>query len=228
MIVGDAHQRIYGKKAILSKCGINVVGRSSKLKLNYRTTEKIRKRAVSLLMGVAVDDLDGSSDDNKGFRSLVVGVEPIEKRFKTFDKEMDGIVDTILSWQKADGRTFSDYSVLVRRKSDIVAIRAALNERGMKSKEIKTDLTVRESEKDFVRVATMHRSKGLEFAGVVVAEVNEGIWPFRPEEYNDMDPIAQKASDDSERSLLYVALTRAMNHAMITGTGRSPKELVRN
>ena len=227
MIVGDAHQRIYGKKAILGKCGINVVGRSSKLKLNYRTTEKIRKRAVSLLMGVAVDDLDGSADDNKGFRSLVVGVEPLEKRFKTFDKEMDGIVDTILSWQKADGRTFSDYAVLVRRKSDVAAIRAALNERGMKCKEIKADLTIRESEKDLVRVATMHRSKGLEFAGVVVADINEGIWPLRPDEYNDMDAISQKASDDSERSLLYVAISRAINHAMITGTGEPPKELMK-
>ena len=70
LIVGDAHQRIYGKKATLGKCGINVMGRSSKLKLNYRTTEKIRKRAVALLEGVSVDDLDGAADDNKGFRSL--------------------------------------------------------------------------------------------------------------------------------------------------------------
>ena len=105
MIVGDAHQRIYGKKAILGKCGINVMGRSSKLRLNYRTTEKIRKRAVAILKGVMVDDLDGAQDDNKGFRSLVVGKEPIEARYKTFDKEMDAIVETIVKWQKEDART---------------------------------------------------------------------------------------------------------------------------
>ena len=226
MIVGDAHQRIYGKKAVLGKCGINVVGRSSKLKLNYRTTEKIRKRAVALLTNIAVDDLDGAQDDNRGFRSLVVGLAPLESRFKTFDKEMDAIVETIRDWQKADGRTFSDYAVLVRRKSDVEAVMAALEERRLKCKQIKTDITIRESEKDQVRVATMHRSKGLEFAGVVVAEINEGIWPFRPEEFADMDPMAQKSSDDSERSLLYVALSRAMNHAMITGTGTPPKELM--
>ena len=225
MIVGDAHQRIYGKRAVLGKCGINVIGRSSKLRLNYRTTEKIRKRAVAILKGVTEDDLDGAQDDNKGFRSLVVGKEPIEARYKTFDKEMDGIVDTILAWQKADSRTFSDYAVLVRRNSDVAAILAALNGRGMKCKEIKTDLTIRESEKDLVRVATMHRSKGLEFAGVVVAEVNDGVWPLHPDEYDDMDAIAQKASDDSERSLLYVAVSRAMNRAMIAGTGAAPTEL---
>lgn len=219
MIVGDAHQRIYGKWAILGKCGINVMGRSSKLRLNYRTTEKIRKRAVAILKGVTVDDLDGAQDDNKGFRSLVVGKEPIEARYKTFDKEMDAIVETIVKWQKEDARTYSDYVVLARRQSDVESIAAALAERGLKSKQVKTDLTIRESEKDRVRIATMHRAKGLEFAGVVVAEVNQGIWPLHPEEYKDMDSVAQKSCDDSERSLLYVALSRAMKHAMITGVG---------
>ena len=219
MIVGDAHQRIYGKRAVLGKCGINVMGRSSKLRLNYRTTEKIRKRAVAILRGVTVDDLDGAQDDNKGFRSLVVGKEPIEARYKTFDKEMDAIVETIVKWQKEDARTYSDYVVLARRQSDVESIAAALAERGLKPKQVKTDLTIRESEKDRVRIATMHRAKGLEFAGVVVAEVNQGIWPLQPEEYKDMDPVAQKACDDSERSLLYVALSRAMKHAMITGVG---------
>ena len=225
MIVGDAHQRIYGKRAVLGKCGINVMGRSSKLRLNYRTTEKIRKRAVAILRGVTVDDLDGAQDDNKGFRSLVVGKEPIEARYKTFDKEMDAIVETIVKWQKEDARTYSDYVVLARRQSDVESIAAALAERGLKPKQVKTDLTIRESEKDRVRIATMHRAKGLEFAGVVVAEVNQGIWPLQPEEYKDMDPVAQKACDDSERSLLYVALSRAMKHAMIAGVGEGPDSI---
>lgn len=225
LIVGDAHQRIYGKKATLGKCGINVMGRSAKLKLNYRTTEKIRKRAVALLEGVSVDDLDGAADDNKGFRSLVVGVEPNETRFKSFSKEMDAVVETILGWQKSDGRDFADYAVLVRRRNDVKAVKEALRERGMKCCEVKKDITVRESDKDSVRIATMHRSKGLEFAGVVVAEVNEGVWPLRPEGYDDFDPVAKKMADDSERSLLYVALSRAINHAMITGVGAAPSEL---
>ena len=38
-IVGDAHQRIYKNKAALSRCGINVRGRSSILRINYRPTE---------------------------------------------------------------------------------------------------------------------------------------------------------------------------------------------
>jgi superfamily I DNA/RNA helicase len=57
-IVGDAHQRIYGRKASMSKCGINVRGRSRKLRICYRTSDEIRRWAVSVMQGVSVDDLD--------------------------------------------------------------------------------------------------------------------------------------------------------------------------
>jgi len=38
-LVGDPHQRIYGRKVVLSRCGIATQGRSSTLRINYRTTE---------------------------------------------------------------------------------------------------------------------------------------------------------------------------------------------
>ena len=39
-IVGDSHQRIYDRRSSLSKVGINIRGRSRKLKINYRTTAR--------------------------------------------------------------------------------------------------------------------------------------------------------------------------------------------
>jgi hypothetical protein len=39
-IVGDAHQRIYEGKSSMSKCGIDVRGRSRKLKICYRTSDE--------------------------------------------------------------------------------------------------------------------------------------------------------------------------------------------
>ena len=39
-IVGDAHQRIYRHKVILGRCGINIIGRGRKLRINYRTTDE--------------------------------------------------------------------------------------------------------------------------------------------------------------------------------------------
>ena len=71
-IAGDGHQRIYGRnRVVMGRCGIDIRGRSRKLRLNYRTTEETRRWATHLLAGRDVDDLDGGSDDNKGIRSLM-------------------------------------------------------------------------------------------------------------------------------------------------------------
>ena len=66
-IVGDGHQRIYKYNVILSRCGINIRGRSRKLRVNYRTTEETRKWAVKILDRLKVDDLDGGLDHQKGY-----------------------------------------------------------------------------------------------------------------------------------------------------------------
>ena len=56
-IAGDAHQRIYDRQVVLGHCGINIVGRGRKLRINYRTTEENRKWAVRLLQGLDYDNL---------------------------------------------------------------------------------------------------------------------------------------------------------------------------
>ena len=94
-IVGDSHQRIYRNKAVLSKCGINVRGRSSYLRINYRTTEEIRKFAFGLLNGVSFDDLDDDYDNGKGCQSLTHGDKPEIKEFATPEEELDYLVSKI-------------------------------------------------------------------------------------------------------------------------------------
>ena len=64
-IVGDSHQRIYRHQAVLSRCGIDVRGRSSYLRINYRTTEETRRWAFGLLKGIPFDDLDVGYDHGR-------------------------------------------------------------------------------------------------------------------------------------------------------------------
>src|SRR5207247_1562159 len=87
--VGDGHQRIYSRnRAAMSRCGIEIRGRSRKLYLNYRTTEEIRRRAVSLLEGCDIDDLDEGQDENRRYKSLSHGVPPIVVTEPTLDAAM--------------------------------------------------------------------------------------------------------------------------------------------
>ena len=61
-IASDGHQRIYGRRRVaLGRCGIDIHGRSRKLKLNYRTTEQTRRWATALLAGRDINDLDDTT-----------------------------------------------------------------------------------------------------------------------------------------------------------------------
>jgi len=92
-IVGDAHQRIYRHKVVLGQCGIKIIGRGKKLKINYRTTDETRKWATALLKDNAIDDLDAGVDDTRGYKSLLHGAMPIVSHYGSFDEEVSGISD---------------------------------------------------------------------------------------------------------------------------------------
>ena len=77
---------------------------------------------------------------------------------------------------------------------------------------------------DGLRVATMHRVKGLEFQYVFVAAVNNRVIPF-PSAISNVDIVSKMESLNSEKCLLYVALTRAQKGAYITSYGKKSEFL---
>jgi hypothetical protein len=58
--------------ASVSKCA----GAAEVLKVNYRTTDEIRRWACAQLEGCAIDDLDGNIDTLRGYHSLTHGDRP--------------------------------------------------------------------------------------------------------------------------------------------------------
>ncbi len=70
----------------------------------------------------------------------------------------------------------------------------------------------------------MHRVKGLEFAAVFAAGINAGILP-NSAAIDHTDAVSEEETMKAERCLLYVALTRARNHAYITSFG-TPSEFL--
>jgi superfamily I DNA/RNA helicase len=65
----------------------------------------------------------------------------------------------------------------------------------------------------------MHRVKGLEFEHIIVVAANKGILPLEAAVDDAADNVAKRDAETGERSLLYVALTRARRSAAITGYG---------
>ena len=218
-VVGDPHQRIYGHKASLARCGISVLGRRSrKLRVNYRTTQQIRNWAVSRLTGLEFDDLDEGSDDLAGERSLRLGNTPQIHMVKTQAKEIDLIAGWLEEWLASGQVRAADLCVCVRTRDLAQDYAKALDERGIATRVIETKVAAVTDDK--VRVATMHRVKGLEFARVILAGIRDATMPFRDADYETRDPEARALYDEGEKRLLYVAATRARDELRVCGWGK--------
>jgi hypothetical protein len=199
--VGDGHQRIYNRnRASMTACGIDIRGRSRKLYLNYRTTEEIRRVAVALLEGCEVDDLDEGSDEVKRYKSVTHGPRPAIIKFAHLEEAYQRLV-AIASESIAQGRTAC---VMVPTRRDAEAVADALKESKVPAIIIGPDERD-QPDSTSVRVATMHRAKGLEFdeiALLVTSRHDKHTTAFG-------DP----------RRLQYVAITRAKKLATIIRVG---------
>ena len=221
-IVGDAHQRIYGRRASMSSCGIEVRGRSRRLRLNYRTTQEIRAWAVSILEGVSVDDLDEGTDTLRGYVSLLHGAAPELVACASEAQELEGLV----AWVRAlpaDQIQLADIGVLCARRKDVERVREAL--RATKLETVVLQSGADDRSVPGVRIATMHRAKGLEFFAVAIPFLSNGDFP---------PPGALRAAIDAPdrediitlyRSLLHVAATRAKKSLRISWSGK-PTEIM--
>ncbi len=208
-LAGDGYQRLYSTGVPLSRCGIQIVGRSYKLRINYRTTEGIRRAAVGVVKGIDVDELDkadegllGSLD---GYRSLRPGARPETHSFADGGAEAAWIAQQVAAHS---GTTL----ILARTKNYLGRLQQHLLDAGVS--------VARMGPKDEVPTAaataalcSLHRSKGLEASRVIIAG-RQGL-PHRW--HGDGDETDRRAWNRSESCLLYVGITRARDWCAITG-----------
>jgi ATP-dependent DNA helicase Rep len=86
-------------------------------------------------------------------------------------------------------------------------------------------LSEREKDQDVVTLSTLHAAKGLEWPHVMMAGVNEGLLPFKPEE--DGVSLQQDALNltriQEERRLMYVGITRAQRSLVVSWSRKRKK-----
>lgn len=200
--VGDGHQRIYSRnRAAMSRCGIDIRGRSRKLYLNYRTTDEIRRQAVALLEGCEIDDLDDGQDESKRYKSLSHGPQPEMRKTSGIEEAAQAATAFIQHWrsEQAEHESLS-FCVVSNSEKSRDALGQQLQAAGIASIPI-TAQSNHADARNVVHLATMHRAKGLEFDCVVVVT---------PASY-----LGEPEKTESSRKLLYVALTRAKRGALL-------------
>ncbi|MBL0708044.1 MAG: DEAD/DEAH box helicase [Sulfurimonas sp.] len=220
-IAGDAHQRIYGHKVVLAQCGIKIIGRSKKLKLNYRTTDEIRKWAVGLLRGEQIDDMDDGVDSDSDYKSLYHGPEPIVKSFDSYEEEI-GYIDKYIKSLKQEDEN-SRICIVARTQKIIDAYSEYFTDKNISTVKISRN-TKDNISNNGIRLATMHRVKGLDFDHVIIASMNAGIVPLEVSERSN-----EKQIEDErllrEKSIVFVAATRAKKSLLVTYYGSKSRVL---
>ncbi len=202
-IVGDGHQRVYGTNIPMSRAGIDVRGRSRRLKINYRTSEQIRLFAQGILDGVEADDLDGGITSTVGDHSLFKGPVPWVEKFSDEKAEAQAIVAWIQMLLSDKNLNMASHAICVTPYKPLV--RAALTSAGIETLEIEAREEDPGEKEPGVRLASMQRIKGLEFRAVAMCCSNPS------DAMNNLKEATVK--DRCER---YVAATRARERLFVS------------
>ena len=202
---GDIGQRIFQHPFSWKALGIEVRGRSSTLKVCYRTSRQIRSVADRLLPG-ALRDPDGNEEERAGTISVFDGPAPVIAVLADAAEEIERVAGFLRS-AVADGIDPGEIGLFVRSPEVIGRARAASEGAGLA---------------DRVAVSVMHLAKGLEFRAVAVMACDQDILPLESRIAEAADEGELDYIYETERQLLYVACTRARDRLLVTGVAPHP------
>jgi len=210
---GDLGQRIFQQPFSWKALGVDIRGRSSTLRINYRTSHQIRMQADRLL-APEIADVDGITEKRGGTVSVFNGPSPTMKEYESTDAEVLAVASWLRQKEK-EGILPGEIGVFVRSQEELPRACAAIEKAGMPFKVLdeKIDLVA-----EHVAISTMHYAKGLEFRVVVVMACDDEVLPLQARIETVADDSDLEEVYNTERHLLYVACTRARDQLLVTGT----------
>ena len=212
LVLYDDVQSIYQrqrKRFNFASVGIEAVGRTSVLKLNYRNTAEVLALALHCAQGLLGQNQDSLGDLNVVQPSTAGrrGPMPLLLQAGTEREEAELVAERIAG-AHADGRDLRDMAILTRTRKLMPAFERALAKLQLPCMSMAAGRPTRDEwNAQNVKLLTMHSAKGLEFAVVFVAGLQ--ALPFRGE------PMAE------ELRLLYVGMTRATHELVFSAHGGS-------
>lgn len=214
-IAEDSHQRIYGSPIVLSRFGIKIVGKSRRLTLNYRTTAQNLRFAVGVLSGADYTDLEQGEETTSEYRSARNGPAPELIACESQTAELDTVAEKIKSWLAAGEVAPESIAVLTRTQDDRDRFVRGLGERGVAARVLDKGT----APSGFPLVLTMHRAKGMEFSRAILSGADDKHVPS-PSTLRNVPDEERADALLRERSLLYVASSRARDALVVTWSGK--------
>lgn len=180
---------------------------------------------------VLCDDLDGSTEQAGDSRSLFSGPVPTVRRFATTEDEITFVEQWIAGkcglnkianndgGESTPSEAYADARniCIVARTGPRVEHWASTLDRDLPYGVYQLSREEEDRQRRGIRVATMHRVKGLEFDYVIIVDVEKGACPPERAVESAPDKLALAELYKRERSLIYVALTRARKEVLLLG-----------
>jgi superfamily I DNA/RNA helicase len=219
---GDTGQRIFQQPFSWKGLGVDLRGRSTTLKVNYRTSHQIRMQADRLL-DAEVSDVDGNVEDRTGTVSLFDGPLPQVLNAKTEALEQAEVTKW-LQKRISDGLRPDEIVLFVRSSVELPRAELAATAAGLPFRVLDTHA---ETTVGSLSLSTMHLAKGLEFRAVAVMACDDEVIPLQERIETATDASELEDVYNTERQLLYVACTRARDCLLLTSAG-SPSEFLQD
>jgi superfamily I DNA/RNA helicase len=210
---GDLGQRIFQQPFSWKALGVDIRGRSSTLRINYRTSHQIRAKADLLLEG-AVSDVDGNTEERKGTISLFNGPEPQIEVCESSEEEAL-LVARWLAARIEAGCQPDEIAIFVRSPAQLPRAESAAKGANLASRHLDHHV---ETTTGKVAISTMHLAKGLEFRAIAVMACDDEVLPLQGRVETIVDDSELEDVFNTERQLLYVACTRARDFLLVSGT----------
>jgi superfamily I DNA/RNA helicase len=222
-LVGDGQQAIYPGGFSLLELGVDVRGRATVLRTNWRNTYAIWAAARAFIEGEAFDDLD---------EELSPGREAEESPLPMRDGRPPGLwiaqagedaslAAEIVREAIEEGADAGDTVVLAPTNAQVDRLRSALKAAGIPNADLSRYEGVHQPE---VWVGTFHRVKGLEFKHAVVTGLSAAVWPPKRQ---DLDPAAREEARARDVRAAFVAMTRARDRLDVVVAEEAATELAR-
>lgn len=213
LVLYDDAQSIYQKSRrsfSFARLGIQARGRTSVMRLNYRSTAEILALALRCAQGL-LDERAGADDDavpcvppaSAGRRGPMPRLIEVAS-----DAEEAAAAASQVEAALADGVAPGDVAVLARTKAQLNAVARELNRRGIALQSMGgSDFRHFDWAAPTVKLVTLHSAKGLEFPFVAIVGLHRM-------------PAREESLDEAAR-LLYVGMTRATQRLVLLSAGAS-------
>jgi mRNA-degrading endonuclease RelE of RelBE toxin-antitoxin system len=211
LLAGDTGQRIFQPPFSWKSLGIDIRGRSSTLRVNYRTSHQIRQGADKLLPEI-IRDTDGNEESRSGTVSVFNGPAPSCQVFEGIDAEIAAVSEKLHDLLER-GYLPDEIGVFVRSSAQLPRARAAMKSSGLQWTELENTSRPAPGR---IALSTMHLAKGLEFRAVIVMACDDEVIPLQERIEAISDEADLEEVYTTERHLLYVACTRAREELLVT------------